>query len=153
MVEDRLDLGIQQSQRVLDQQLSGVDQLQTKIGVLLGFNATLLAVIFSIGHAWLLSHPAVAWASGGTLLASMAIFAASLALEDYTISPRPDWLVAMLNDSGKSLTDLKEELIGNFAGAYDENKRLINQRFALINLAIVLMLLGLAVFVIGALLS
>jgi len=137
----------------LDQQLSSVDQLQTKIGVLLGFDATSLAVIFSVGRAWLVSHRLIWVISALALIASAVIFAASLALEDYLISPRPDWLVGLLNDENMQLDAIKEELIGNFAGAYQENKKLILQRFVLVNWAIALMIIGLSVFVIGVLIQ
>ncbi|HTT15448.1 MAG TPA: hypothetical protein VMG81_06720 [Thermoplasmata archaeon] len=151
MVDGRLDLGVAQVQRLLDNQLSSVDTIQTKIGVLLGFAATSLALIFSFGYSWVAAHGWLATGSAAALLASTAIFGASLMLTDYQIAPEPSWRVKLLNDADVKADELKEQVIGAMWKAYDTNRTLIDSRFGVVNIAVVLLVVGLGILVGGVL--
>lgn len=153
MTDDRLDLGIAQVQRLLDGQLASVDSIQTKIGVLLGFASASLALLFSFGFSWVTAHVPIAAVSAAALLASVATFGASLMLENYETAPDPTWLVKLLNDSSKKTDSVKEDVIGSLWKAFDQNKQLIQDRFSMVNVAIVLLIVGLGVFVIGVLVT
>ena len=153
MTDDRLDLGLSQAQRLLDNQLSSVDTIQTKIGVLLGFAATTLALLFSFGAAWVMAHRILAAISGTLLFGSVTAFGSSLMLEEYVTAPDLTWLIQMLNDTSNKTEAVQENVIGAMWKAYDENKSYIDQRFRLVNWAIVLLVLGLGVFFSGVLLT
>lgn len=151
MTDDRLDLGVEQTHRLLDTQLASVDAIQTKIGVLLGFTATSLVVLFAFGGTWVATHLAISTVSAVTLLSAAAIFGIAMMLEDYSDSPGPGWLVGLLNDETNSTETVKEKVIGDAWNAYDDNRKLIQQRFRLVNAAVILMIAGTAVFVVGVL--
>lgn len=159
MSDDRLDLGVSQVVRVLDRQLASVDSIQTKIGVLLGFASASLALLFSLGLTWVTGHVAIAALSAVALLASIAIFAASLMLTEYEQAPDPSWLVDLLNkasikgDGKKEYDEIREQVIGAAWKAYDNNQVRIKDRFALINWAVALLVIGLGIFVIGVLVT
>lgn len=182
MPDDSLDVGISQVSRVLAYQLASVDSIQTKIGVLIGFAATSLTLLFSFGRSWVTGHVVIASISAGALLLSIAIFAASLMLTNYEQAPDPKWLVDLLDnpttdkgildrivdqlsktttDKGvldllnKATTDkaLKEKVIGAMWQAFDDNRNLIEGRFALVNWAIGFLVAGLGVFVVGVLVT
>lgn len=151
MPDDALDLGIDQIERVLDNQVASVDSIQTKVGVLIGFAATSLALLFSFGYGWVTGHVAIASVSAAALLASVAIFAASYMLAAYEQAPDPAWLVGLMNKRPLKLDEIKAEVIGSAWKAYDANKVLIDRRFSLVNWAIGLLIVGLGIFVIGVL--
>lgn len=153
MTDDRLDIGVEQTQRLLDSQLSSVDAIQTKIGVLLGFASTSVVILFSFGRDWAVSHFLVAGTSALALLAAVSIFGISMMIEDYSDSPRPDWLVGLINDGETSTNNIKEKMIGNSWGAYDHNRRLIQKRFKMVNVAVILMIIGTGIFVVGVLIT
>ena len=149
MAGDRLDLGIAQTQRLLDQQLASIDSIQAKIGVLLGFSSASLALIFSFGSAWVTVHTPIAALSAVLLLASVTTFGGSLMLADYDTAPDPTWLVDLLNNKSKQTDAIKEDIIGSLWKAFDKNKQQIEDRLSMVNLAIGLLIAGLLVFVVG----
>lgn len=56
MTDGPLDTSIDQLKRVLDNQLSSVNNLKAQVGVLLGFAATSLVVLFSFGRSGAQEH-------------------------------------------------------------------------------------------------
>lgn len=147
MAASKLDVGLELSKRLLDNQLDSVNQLQTKVGVLLGFDATALGVIFSVSRSWIADHPIFGGVVGFMLTLAAVIFAIALWTSDYLEAPNPNSLVTKLNDSRVRVEDLVDWGIGNLLGAFLTNSNLIRSRFRFVNAGIIFMLLGLAVFV------
>lgn len=150
MPTSKLDIGMDLSKRILDNQLASIDQLQTKVGVLLGFDATTFGVIFAFGHAWAVGHVPEAGLSAGLLLAAAAVFGLTMRNADYLEAPDPKQFVERLNDAKETPDTVQDWAIGNLLGSFLENRKLIDQRFALVNSGIILMLLGLTAFAVGA---
>lgn len=146
----KLDLGIDLSKRILDNQLSSIDQLQTKVGVLLGFDATILGVVFTFGRSWAVAHIIPAGISGVLLFGAAVILGWTLRDEDYLEAPDPKKFVAEINNPAVTPPQLQDWAIGRLLGAFLANFQLIRRRFGMVNKAIILMLAGLGVFLVGA---
>jgi len=72
-------------------------------------------------------------------------------LTDYQIAPEPSWRVKLLNDADVKADELKEQVIGAMWKAYDTNRTLIDSRFGVVNIAVVLLVVGLGILVGGVL--
>jgi vacuolar-type H+-ATPase subunit I/STV1 len=150
---DKFDLALDASKRLLDNQFSAIDTIQTKVGVLLGFAVTTLGIIFSLGYTWVTGHRILASASAVLLLTAIVIFAISMSVTTYTDVPEPQWLWALLNSPKADGTLVQKKLIANYTGAFDDNRKERAHLFKSINWGIGFLIAGIAVFAFGVLIT
>lgn len=133
----------------LDNQFARVNQIQTSLGVLLGFVVASIGLIFSSGKTW---NGSSLWIDGsalGLLLVAAAIFGFGLAVfrlhrdsEDITTTLGLDNLTI-------SVDEARRRLIARYLRYYRENQRAIHQRFLLVNVGIGALLAGVFLFALG----
>lgn len=153
LTKETLETGLDQSQRVLDGQFSSLNSIQTKVGVLLGFDVTTLGLIYALGLSWVHSHKLLAGAATVSLIASMAIFAYSLAIRGYQTVPKMAWLARTLNSGGVGDLSLKSLLVSQYVAAVTQNKLTFSRKFYMVNTGLILMVLGIAIYAIGGLVT
>ena len=149
---DKFDLALDASKRLLDNQSSAVDTIQTKVGVLLGFSVSTLGIVFSLGASWIASHRILGLVAAALLVVATFFFAWSLRVQKYRDAPDPDWLWTQLNSPEVDGTRLRKKLIANYNGAYNDNRTERQDQFQRINWGIGLLVAGIAVFSFGVLL-
>ncbi len=150
--EPELDVALDHLKRALDNQLGSLSELQGKVGTALGFSITGIGLLFAFGRAYIGGHPTPAVVSAVFLLAGTILLTASFLSFFVLDVPDPDWLLLKLNDPRVSLTDLKEALVSNYAGAYDSNARGAKVRLISVDVGIGTVVIGVAVFLVGVLL-
>jgi hypothetical protein len=149
---DKFDLALDASKRLLDNQFSAVDTIQTKVGVLLGFSVSTLGIVFSLGAGWIAAHRLLGLGSASLLVASAIFFAWSLRVQEYRDVPDPEWLWKQLNSPEVDGTRFRKRLIANYNGAFNDNRTKRDDQFQRINWGIGFLVVGIAVFSFGVLL-
>lgn len=142
---------IEELRRLLDNQLKSLNDLQTKVGVALGFALTSLGILFSLGHPYLAINQRVSDVSAGLLVTSALLLGASyLSMRVTDIDPESVKTYAL--SMGADLKGIQSNLVTAYATAYDDNKAGTNIRFIVVNVAIALFLASVVLFVVGVLL-
>lgn len=150
--DQELTIALDQLKRAVDNQLSALKELQTKVGTALGFNLTAIGLLFAFGATYISGHRFPATISAALLLSSAGLLGAGFVSFFVLDVPDPNWLLKKLNDPRVGKVDLLEALVANYAGAYVSNARGSFARLLAVNLGIALIILGVGVFVVGVLL-
>jgi hypothetical protein len=150
--EAELDIALPELRRLLDNQLTTLSSLQSKVGTLFGFALTSTGFLFSFGQSYLASHLVLAQISAVFLLTAIGVLGASYVSIVVSDVPDPDWIVNQLNDSDVKVGMLKADIVSSYARAYKDNARGSTVRFYAVNLSIGLLVVGIVVFVAGVLL-
>ncbi len=137
--------------KLLDDQLASIDGLSSKVSVVLGFVVSTIGIVFSIGRATLLSNPPLTVLIVILLLGAAILLVLSYNVSKYFDSPQPEGLLDILNDPKVTTIDLLTELVSNYSGAYLANSKLIEQKFNRLNVALIMLVAGIAVFAIEVL--
>lgn len=133
-------------ERLVEAQLTSVDSLSTKASVLLGFSLTTLGAMVGLGQGALQSHvPALALAASFLLVAG-AIFARAYRIGSYRHPPDPSALLRLIDSSPRIF---KGMLVASFAAAVTQNRRLIAERFRLLNRGLASFLMGTVIYTAG----
>ena len=138
----KVALGLDYARSSVENQFARVNQIQSALGVLLGF------VVTAIGLAFAFRRPATAagFLVDGTalllLLAAGAIFGFGLAIFRLHRDPEPIRTTIGLDDPSVRPEDAQRRLLERYLRYYEENKRAIRRRFLLVNAGIAMMLAG-----------
>jgi hypothetical protein len=149
---DKFDLALDASKRLLDNQSSAVDTVQTKVGVLLGFSVSTLGIVFSFGASWIAAHRVLGLGAAALLVVSAIFFAWSFLMRPFRDVPDPEWLWRQLNSPGVDGSRLQKKLIANYTGAFNDNRSRRDDQSQVVNLGIGILVAGIAVFSFGVLL-
>ncbi len=150
MSDDSLDIAMQQLQRILSDQWTQIDGLSTKASVTLGFVLTVFGALFQLGRDSLQAHLPAAILSASLLTGSAVLLVFSYWVSKYRDDPDPTWLIGLIET--KESPVVNAQLVANLADAYNANHEGIRKRFRYLNLAMVLFLLGVLVYVGGVVL-
>lgn len=142
---DDLDVALDQLRDLLSDQLKSVDGLSTKVSVVLGFVLTASGALFGLKAEVVAAHQIAAGLSAVVLFLAATLLAIPLMATTYIDPPDPDWVLRILNNG----RDLRPALIQSLSGACIQNHATIARHFQTFNGAIVLFVIGVAVFVFG----
>lgn len=150
--DDDLKIAGDALRKLLDDQLTSIDGLSSKVSVVLGFVVSTIGIVFSVGRSTLLTQPPLTIIILILLLGAAVLLVWSYRVSEYLDTPQPVGLLQLLNDSKVTTNDLLSELVSNYSGAYLANARLIEQKFNRLNAALVMLVVGIAIFAIEVLL-
>ncbi len=117
----KLETGVDQLVRLVDSQIESVHQVQARVGVLLGFDATAIGLIFTLGRGWLSAHGNVAVVAAVPLFVSAAIFGWAMAVRKLEIGPKPVDVIDALKDPGTDNKTILRGLASEFSGIVTRN--------------------------------
>ncbi len=147
----KVALGLEYARDRLNDQFERVNQIQTTLGVLLGFVVTTVGLVFEAARTGATYDRALEVGSLSLLLGAAGVFGFGLALFRLYRDPEEIRTTVGLDDPSVSAVDAQVRLMGRYLTYYHRNKLAIRRRFLLVNLGIAALLAGIALFALGAL--
>lgn len=142
----KMALALAHAQSRLDDQFARVNQIQGTLGVMLGFVATSIGIIFASPVSIRPDGTLVQTASLALLLFAGGVFGFGLALFRLYRDPEDLESTLGLNNSKINVDQARERLTRRYLTYYRRNQEVLRRRFLLVNVGIAALLLGIAIY-------